>query len=412
MSIRDFASLISGREASVVLGTINGCMMIDGKVALIVVDDADWILRIFLTSDSLTSTLNNYQRQHTVIQALVIIAAIRVDHRVEKSRLTIATVTANSTIHLKPGNFEQASPLDFATPWRYSTEYETTKTQADTRRYTVVSLGEGKVTDDPGGNVKFDVDGGLHLICYFTRTLNKAEILSKRMSTVVITHTRLSRRTGGFHTTHASCFLPVEALPAPWKALYDAEVLAHATGPPVDMGDLLASGGWMSSPDVRASLSVPQQTPPRPVQAPPSKESFPKQANPMVPHLHDFDDEDDLPLRFDQPPKGPFTGASRSEPKIDTPDTSRKGGAKSPSPDALDPTPGKRKAVLSDGKTIVTDETIGFLQTVACLWYREGPRSRKWLRADKIVSGGEVKLTVLLHDGTTKQLERQRIAYE
>lgn len=436
---RDFSIIISGREVPLIMGTVNGVFSVDGKVSVLLVDEHDWFLRVYLSYDTLTSTLVNFQRQFSIIEASVLLANIRVDQRIEKSRLTIAGTYEKSTIHLRTGDFSKSSTRDFATAWRYTAEYEGCKTQADTCRYTILPLGEGRVTDDPGGNVRFEVEGGTHLTCYMSRTLTKAEILSKRMSTVLVTHTRLSRRTPGFHTTHASCMLPIDAAPEQWRKLYNEEASAHTpSSTTLDLTELLAGGGWMSSPDQGtpplrklASLSVPSalSTPT------PRKELLPKQ-QPVLLDLGGLEDE--VPLDFHQyvissaknghvdalpelaaPSAKPCLVVSKHAPMHEIPQIHNETECattgedhheprRSPVPN---PEGAKHKAVLSDGKVQVTDEGIDYLRAMPQVWFRDGPRGRKWIPAAKVLSGGDVKLVIQLPDGSTKHVERRRVAY-
>ena len=138
MSTKDFSTLISGREAPLVIGTMNGIMSAEGKLTVLLLDQADWVLRVALVGDDVCSTVINFQRQNPVVEALVMVSNVRVEQRVEKARLSMATTTPKTTIHFRAPDFE-AIPMDFATPWTYVDEYEAHKTKLN-RRYTVPLL--------------------------------------------------------------------------------------------------------------------------------------------------------------------------------------------------------------------------------------------------------------------------------
>ena len=417
--VQNFSLLISGREVPLIMGTLNSTISAEGKLSLIIVDEHDWFLRVTLTNDTLTSTLVNFQRQFTIVEASVLLANVRVEHRVEKSRLTIAKTYEKSTLHLRVRDFSNARPSDFATPWRYAAEYDDFKTQAETRRYTIVSLGEGRVTDEPGGNVRFELDGGTHLTCYMSRTMTKEDILAKQMSTVMVSHTRLSRRTGGFHTTHGSCLLPFDMIPEAWRTIFDAESRGHPSAQRVvDLSELLAGGGWVSSPNqgtppparTAMSTSVPSAMLSTPT---PRKEESRKKHN--MPSLLELEEDGehlqkDFHQYADPNQHADPKVASTVEATTTTPFVADMGTCRVRSPEP-NPDVVKHKAVLSDGKIQVTDESVDYLRVMSRIWFRDGPRGRKWIPALKVVSGGEIKLVLQLHDGTTKHVERRRVAY-
>jgi len=432
--IRDFSSIISGRETQVLLGKINGHFVMEGKIILLIVDEKDWFLRVQLSSDTVASTFVTFQRQNCTLEASVMLSRIRIDHRVEKSRLIIGVAWDKTSIHLRPGDFSRCTQQDFTTPWRFAGEYDALKTLADTRRYTILPLGEGRVTDDPGGNVRFDIDGGASLVCYMSRTMTKHEVLSKAMSTAIVTHTRLSRRSNGFHTTHASCILPIDAAPLEWRSLYEAEARGHESSVAIDMNELLSAGGWMSSPQQATptrTVSTPclQPTPSVTPQRVPSAVAPLSSIAPQILSVPDIDDGDD------------FQGTSLVQLKSPKPNTQKQANPLASAPHVLrvDDTavfqdlslvpdhqkspsvrrrsvspssPIKRKSSLGDGKIVVTDETVPYLNAMGALWYREGPRGRKWLPAMRVISGGDVKLSLYLVDGSTKSVDRRRVAYE
>lgn len=257
---QDFSLLVSNREFSLVLGMLNGIVHVEGKMVLIMVDKNDWVLRVTLNSDSLSATIVNAQRCHPLLDASIMITALKVENRIEKSRLTVATTGDKSSVHVKRcdpsshGSFEDV----VTTPWRYLAEYEGKKTVLDTRRYTAAPIGDPIVnTDNTGsGNIRFDFPGGASLTCYISRSLTKTEILSKCQKDAIITHTRLSRRSGGFHTTHASAIMGMELMPPSFRDAFSAEArLYMGDGTVVDLDELLAGGEWTSSTPVK-------QTPP------------------------------------------------------------------------------------------------------------------------------------------------------
>jgi len=217
MATKDFSSLIHGRESSLIIGTVNGVMHIEGKMTLVIVDAGDWVLRVSLLGEAVTSALVTYQRQWPIIEASTMLSHLKIDQRVEKARLTLAFATPRTTLHLRAAEFAKM-PIDFATAWSYAKDYEAKKTKGDFRRYTMITLGEGNPTDEPGGSVRFVTEGGDPFTAYTSRSLTRTEILSWRMTSVLVTHTRLSKRpNGGFHTTHSTCMMRRVAF---WRQSY------------------------------------------------------------------------------------------------------------------------------------------------------------------------------------------------
>jgi len=408
MATKEFSTLISNRESPLIIGTINGVSHFEGKMSVVVVDQTDWVLRLTLHGDALASTMMNFQREFPVIEASVMVTNVKVDQRIEKSRLTLASATPRTTIHLRQADFDKL-PMDFATATTYVRDYDAKKTVSDMRRYTFLSLGEGRPSDEPGGSVRFELDGNGPFIAYTSRTLTKGEIMSWRMTTVLVTHTRLSKRpNGGFHTTHSTCMMRLDSAPKSWITAFQNEEQKQVQSVGTELSELLSGGGWMSSETPRPSefRSETSKTPPgTPLK--PSKDAVP-------PVVH-FPSAPPIVVNF-----GTVTNTTSflaSEETVTEEAIGSLFAKKDLSKDTtMELEPGdehdpKHKAAGADGKIVVTEESVETLNSMKELWYRDGPRGRKWLPASRVISGGKVTVVLRLPDGTDKRVERRQVAY-
>ena len=275
-----FDRIVSGRDAATLVGTVNGVHNWEGKTTLLIVDEQGWFLRLSVTTDSVRSTISDFQRRAPLLHASVILQAVRIENRIEKSSLTLATTSDRTKIHLKPFDFASVKASDmFTTLRRYMIEYDAKKTRQNTMTYVIMTLGEGTSSGD-ATHVRFDNPSGLPTFtAYTSRNLTKEEILQKRGQTVIACHTRNSARTATFNTCHATFLMDAACIPPVWKEAFDEEMRQHFTAPgedTTDIGAMLASGCWTSSVETETPRKSPS------ILAPGTGTVIPKKVPPPV----------------------------------------------------------------------------------------------------------------------------------
>lgn len=124
-AIRDFSLLVSQREVALVTGKINGTLLSnEGKLVVIIVDNSDWVLRVTLSTDGLKATIVNAQRIHPLLEAAIMVTHVKIDSRVDKARLTIATAGDRSSVHVQKPEFSRPSTMlspHHGATWRSTT---------------------------------------------------------------------------------------------------------------------------------------------------------------------------------------------------------------------------------------------------------------------------------------------------
>jgi len=491
-----FERVVAGREAATLIGTINGIQHSEGKMTILIVDEQGWFLRLTVTTDSVRSTVVDFQRRSPLLNSSVILQGTRIENRLEKSFLILGTTSDHTKIHLKPFDFESNEATEmFTTLPRYMADYNRKKTRQNTITYVIMTLGDG-VSSGDASHVRFDDPSGLPTFtAYTSRSLTKEEILSKRRQTVIACHTRSSARSMAFNTCHATFLMDATLIPPVWRAAFDEEMRQRFSVPASDTSDigaLLASGQWTSSvepdtprksPSIVSPVHPPQASgkvflPPQavPVQSA-GTSSFPTRVqsvvdlllshpdlmSAVVDHVEKFNKEatsqastgyekygartevplpecpskgsvphketvttDPLPENtrqektLDRVEPGPHSFLPLTDCPLDTlketvtadhsDTTLPKKSCQSKTVDVEARDQG-RKAPGGDGMVVITNETIEVLQGLQ-VFYKDGPRSRTWLPASKVLSGGESRLVLTLDDGTTKHVERRRCGFK